>query len=124
VIQLDTGFLIRALVPDSAEATRLRHWIEKGESVGISALAWTEFLCGPVSARVVALAASFLGDPVSFDKRETALAAKLFSESGRRRGTLVDCMIAATAIVAGDSLATSNGKDFARFEEFGLTLAI
>jgi predicted nucleic acid-binding protein len=86
-------------------------------------LAWTEFLCGPVTPRVVELADGLLGDPMPFDKREAALGAKLFNETGRRRGTLVDCMIAATAIVAGDSLATSNPKDFARFEKLGLVIA-
>ena len=98
MIQLDTSFLIRALVPDSSESKKLRGWLEERENVGISALAWAEFQCGPVSA-------------------------KLFNETGRRRGTFVDCMIAATAIVAEESLATSNPKDFARFEKLGLVLA-
>lgn len=122
MIQLDTSFLIRALVAGSDEAIRLRRWIEDGESIGISALAWAEFLCGPVTERVVALAESLLGDPVAFDKRGAELGAKLFNETGRRRGSLVDCMIAATAIAAGDSIATSNPKDFARFAEHGLSL--
>jgi predicted nucleic acid-binding protein len=123
MIQLDTSFLIRALVPDSVEADHLRRWIADAESVGISALAWAEFLCGAVTPRVIALADTLLGDPLPFDKAESALSANLFNETGRRRGTLVDCMIAATAIVAGDSVATSNPKDFARFEKLGLVLA-
>ena len=123
MIQLDTSFLIRSLVPDSAESHQLRRWIEDGESIGISALAWTEFLCGPVTARVIALAEDLLGDPVPLDKREAALGAKLFNETGRRRGSLIDCMIAATALAAGDPVATSNRDDFARFEQLGLILA-
>jgi predicted nucleic acid-binding protein len=123
VIQLDTRFLIRSLVPDSAEATTLRRWLEDGESVGISALAWAEFQCGPVTARVIEIAERLLGHPMSFGAPEAALAATLFNESGRRRGTLVDCMIAATAILAGDSLATSNPKDYARFEQLGLVIS-
>ena len=123
MIQLDTSFLIRALIASSAEARQLRGWIEEREHLGISALAWTEFLCGPVTERVVALADQLLGDPLPFDKGEAVLAARLFNETGRRRGSAVDCMIAATAIAAGDSLATSNPKDFARFVELGLQIA-
>ena len=123
MIQLDTSFLIRALLPDSAEANRFRQWLEERESVRISALAWAEFQCGPVSSNVIAVAERLLGEPVPFAGPEAALSAKLFNEAGRRRGTLVDCMIAATAIVSEESLATSNPKDFARFEKFGLAIA-
>ena len=123
MIQLDTSFLIRALLPDSAEASRLRQWLEDRESIGISSLAWTEFQCGPVSAHVIAVAQRLLGEPLPFAGPEADLGAKLFNETGRRRGTLVDCMIAATAIVSEESLATSNPKDFARFEKFGLAIA-
>lgn len=38
-------------------------------------------------------------------------------------GSLPDCMIAATALVDGASIATVNVTDFRRFEEFGLELA-
>jgi predicted nucleic acid-binding protein len=123
MIQLDTSFLIRALVPGSSEANKLRAWLEERENVGISAVSWAEFQCGPVSAPVIALAERVLGEPMPFASAQAALSAKLFNETGRRRGTLVDCMIAATAIVAEESLATSNPKDFARFEKLGLVLA-
>lgn len=123
MIQLDTSFLIRALVPESSEAAMLEGWIADGQSIGISALAWAEFRCGPVSKGVIVLAEQLLGEPIAFAAAEAALAARLFNETGRRRGTFVDCMIAATAIEAGDSIATANPRDFTRFDALGLVLA-
>jgi predicted nucleic acid-binding protein len=49
--------------------------------------------------------------------------ARLFNAAGRPRGLRVDAMIAAVAVVADARLATTNTKDFARFEPFGLRLA-
>ena len=49
VIHLDTSFLIRGLVHGSAEDRRLRDWLKKGETLGMSVIAWAEFLCGPWS---------------------------------------------------------------------------
>ena len=34
----------------------LRGWIEAGEALGISAIAWAEFLCGPLDENDKALA--------------------------------------------------------------------
>jgi predicted nucleic acid-binding protein len=123
MIQLDTSFLIRALVGDAVEAQTLRQWLRRREVLTISALAWTEFVCGPVTPPVVDAARRLLGEPLPFTAPEADRAALLFNETGRRRGTLVDCMIAATAIEAGDRLATANADDFARFGRLGLELA-
>ncbi len=115
MIHLDTSFLIRALVPDSREDRKLREWLLTDEPLGMSCIGWAEFLCGPVEPRHVELAREIVHEPGSFGRRDAELAADLFNRSGRRRGSLSDCMIAASAVRAGGSLATANAGDFRRF---------
>jgi predicted nucleic acid-binding protein len=123
MIHLDTGFLIRALVPSSPQDGRLREWLRAGEPLAISTIAWAEFLCGPVTDRQLELAAALLRGRVAFVEQDAALAARLFNSSGRRRGSMVDCMIAATALRSAATLATTNVADFQRFASAGLELA-
>ena len=115
VIHLDTSFLIRALIPGTAEDHDLQQWIKSGAMLRISAVAWTEFLCGPLESSELSLAVTMLGEPLPFAGEDAASAAVLFNQTGRRRGSLIDCMIAAVAIAADASLATSNPSDFQRF---------
>jgi predicted nucleic acid-binding protein len=123
LIHLDTSFLVRALHHGSPEDAALREWIKAGEEIAASALAWTEFLIGPLSQAGIDIAAELLGEPLAFGAPESAAAAMLFNKSGRRRGSLVDCMIAAVALEAGAELATANVRDFRRLETFGLRIA-
>ena len=122
MIHLDTSFLIRALVRDSPEDSRLQEWLKADEPLGMSVIAWAEFLCGPVDDTALSLASLIVKQRLDFTEDMAALSARLFNASGRRRGTMMDCMIAATTIVAGAALVTGNSSDFERFEEFGLTL--
>jgi hypothetical protein len=87
VIQLDTSFLIRALVTGSPEDRRLRRWLKDREALGISAVAWTEFQCGPISTMTGELAQRLLGEPLTYTSGAAEIAASLFNESGRRRGS-------------------------------------
>ena len=123
MIHLDTSFLIRALVRGSSQDKRLRGWLGGGELIGMSTVAWAEFLCGPIEPQHVRLVARIIQQRVPFDEEDAALAAQLFNRSGRRRGSLADCMIAATALRREARLATENPSDFQRFEEIGLPLA-
>jgi len=72
VIQLDTSFLIRALVRHSPEDELLRQWLRDGTPLAVSAIAWTEFLCGPLRRREIQLAAQIVGEVLPFgqDARE------------------------------------------------------
>jgi predicted nucleic acid-binding protein len=122
MIHLDTGFLIRALVRNSPQDIKLRSWLRSNAQLGISSIAWAEFLCGPVDQAEADLAARILPDCKPFTDKDAALAARLFNISGRRRGTFIDCMIAAVAVGADASLATTNPNDFRRLEPAGLQI--
>ena len=122
MIQLDTSFLIRALTHGSPEDRRLRGWVEAGEPLSMSAVAWAELLCGPLTPDELEFAGEVVGQRHNFTEEQAAIAARLFNESGRRRGSLPDCMIAAAALFYGAALATANEADFLRLENSGLTL--
>ncbi len=122
MIHIDTSFLIRALRRRSAEDTLLRGWLKESAELGISAICWSEFLCGPLAAHDLGAAGRLFPDPEPFLSEDATAAAGLFNASGRRRGSLVDCMIAATAIRVGATLATPNPGDFKRLELAGLNL--
>lgn len=122
MIHLDTCFLIRGLVKGSPEDRLLRKWLRTETPLAMSAVSWTEFLCGPVELGEIELASNFVGARVPFRSQDSSMAARLFNHAGRRRGSLVDCMVAAVAIGSGAELATSDLADFARLEPFGLKL--
>ena len=123
MIHLDTSFLIRALAPGSQEDARLREWIGANEPLGMSTVAWAEFLCGPVDDAALSVASMVVGRQSPFAEETALIAARLFNGSGRRRGTMIDCMIAATALAEEAAVATGNPDDFRRFKAFGLALA-
>ena len=88
----------------------------------MSSIAWAEVLCGPVEKTDISVAARIVSDRQPFTDEDAVLAARLFNISGRRRGTFIDCIIAAVALGVGASLATTNPEDFRRFEPAGLQI--
>jgi predicted nucleic acid-binding protein len=122
MVHLDTNFLILSLVPGTQQDQLLRGWLSGGESINVSTIAWAEFLCGPLDAIARQTAMAMFPNPEAFGATDAARAAELFNQTGRRRGTLIDCMIAATCIERNVPLATENVVDFRRFEQFGLRL--
>ena len=122
MIHLDTSFLSRALVPGSAEGKALLGWMRAGDPIALSAVAWAEFACGPVLLAVAEHGRTLFGEPVPFDGAHAERAAVLFNASGRRRGSLADCMVAAVAVREDAVLATVNKGDVRRFSAVGLTL--
>ena len=123
LIHLDTSFVIRALNHGSSEDRALRSWIKDGTPLLMSTVAWAELLCGPIDENHQGLVGRIVGQFAPFDAEDAFLAAQLFNRTGRRRGSFADCMIAAAAINARASLASSNRADFTRFTTEGLHLA-
>lgn len=123
MVHLDTNFLIDALVPGSPQEAQLVGWLAAGEPIGMSSLAWGEFLCGPLSPSAETLARRLLTQAVSLERSDAEKASSLFNLTGRRAKSYADCCIAAVAIRAQAGLATSNRRDFAPMVPHGLLLA-
>ncbi|MCE9587172.1 MAG: PIN domain-containing protein [Verrucomicrobia bacterium] len=122
MIHLDTNFLIDALVTTSSQSSLLSEWIESGSPIGISAVAWGEFLCGPNSQHSVTLCRRILPIVEAMIGKDAELAAELFNKSGRRSKSYADCCIAAVAIRCNASLASGNRTDFEPLVTLGLKL--
>ena len=112
MIHLDTSYLVRALVPGSPEDARLREWLAAETPLAISAVAWAEFLCGPLALDDLSLAAAVVGEAIPLTADHAVRAAALFNAAGRKRGIFVDCLIASVAIDEDAELATCNPADF------------
>jgi predicted nucleic acid-binding protein len=124
MIHLDTNYLIGLLVKGSPQAQDVDGWLATGQTLAASAIAWTEFLNGPVTPLEVSRVEAVLQSRIiSFGQPEATLAAQLFNKTGRRRGSRFDCLIAATAILAQAEVATVNQSDFKVFVPHGLKLA-
>lgn len=122
MIHLGPSFLNRMLKRGSAEA-RFLEAAAPDEPVVVSAVAWTEFLCGPIEPAEEELALRIVDGHRDLTFEHAGIAARLFNESGRRSSSLSDCLIAAAAIHDGARLATANLSDFRRFASAGLKLA-
>jgi predicted nucleic acid-binding protein len=123
MIHLDTNFLIQALVPNSAAEAKLQTWLKDREDLGISTIAWSEFLCGPLTTNDAALAEEIFNAPEPFLATDARKSAELFNATGRRSRSLADCQIAAVALRCKARMATANASDFAPFQTHGLILA-
>lgn len=119
MIHLDKSFLIRALDPASVEEHKLRDWIGRGETLAMSTIAWADLLCGPLSPSEMEWAAEIVGQRRDFTGERAVIAARLFNESGRRRGSLIDCMIAAAALADGAAWMASPPSESIRKRYFG-----
>lgn len=123
MIHFDTSFLIAASVAGSPAHLQIQAWAAGGEIFGISVVAWTEFLCGPLDAQAEVLAQTMFPQPEPFLPQDATVAARLFNQSGRRSRSLADCMIAAIALRCGAKVATVNLSDFQPLTKLGLALA-
>ncbi len=123
MIHLDTNILIATTINDRLVMEKLAHLSREGISLGTSTIAWAEFCNGPLSPRERQRTEAIVRDHfLEFTQEDAQFSAELFNAGGRRRGSNVDCMIAASAITRKHALLTKNTKDFTRFESQGLVL--
>ena len=120
---LDANFLVSALQRGTLEETKVNSWLGAKETLGISAVAWAEVFCGPLSPRDELIARQMFQSIEVLSGVDAEFAAQLLNKTGRRSRSLADCMIAAVAIRAGAKLATLNTSDFRPFVPHGLALA-
>src|SRR2546426_206072 len=86
MIHLDTNYLIGLLVKGSAQAIEVDGWLAAGDSLAASAIAWTEFLNGPITPSEISSANAVLQSRIiPFGPPEAALAAELFNKTGPPR---------------------------------------
>jgi predicted nucleic acid-binding protein len=123
VIHLDTNVLIGLAEAETPVVRAIERWLDANEPLGVSAVAWFEFSCGPLDAEAIELIVQVIsGRVVAFNASHAERAAELFNSAGRQRASRWDCMIAAAAIESGARLATRNRADFSRFKAAGLDL--
>jgi len=123
MIHLDTNLLIDLVTIGSPHIAVIRQWLEDGEQLAISAIAWSEFLNGPHSKQQKdAVQAIVEARILDFTAKEAEQASRLFHYTGRKSGSHSDCMIAACAMTRDMRIATRNIADFEKFVPYGLKL--
>lgn len=122
-IHFDTNILISLTQAGSSAFLLVEREIPKRTPFQCSAISWAEFMTGPCKAEELSLALQILDEEIiPFTQEDAEVASRLYNDAGRKRGTKLDCMIAATAISHQASLATYNRKDFEKFIPYGLQL--
>ena len=123
MIHLDTNLLIDLVTIGSPHIAVIRQWLELGEKLAVSAIAWSEFLNGPhTKQQKDSVQAIVEGRILDFTAKEAEQASRLFHYTSRKRGSHADCMIAACAMTRDVRVATRNIDDFEKFVPYGLKL--
>lgn len=90
----------------------------------MSTLAWAELLCGLGEPAEEALARRIVREHIPVSLEEANEAARLFKLTGQRSGTLLDCVVAASAISADSPLATAEPQEFQDLRAHGLQMGV
>ena len=124
LLHLDTNALIALADPAGGVVKFVRDRVQSGMLPAASAVAWHEFVRGPLMPDELLRVERVVGARVQPVSRSTSeLAARLFNATGRRRASTADCFIAAGAIEQDAELLTADGDDFKPFTHFGHKLA-
>jgi len=122
-ILLDTNALIALSDPADAMFQALERAIRSGGRASTCSVAWHEYVRGPLLGADRERALRVIESRVLPLERDSAeFAAELFNQTGRRRGSTADCLIAAAAVGQDAELLTRNRVDFEPFVSHGLRL--
>ncbi|HEY5770366.1 MAG TPA: PIN domain-containing protein [Terrimicrobium sp.] len=122
-VHLDANVLVALSDPSLPFFATVAEAIARGDQMETSVIAWHEYARGPLLPEDQARAARLVeGRIVALTRPMAELAARLFNETGRRRASTADCLIAAAAIKANAELLTDNIADFEGFVPHGLSL--
>ena len=122
-VHLDANVLVALSDPALPLFATVAEAIARGDQMETSVIAWHEYARGPLLPEDQVRTARLLEDRIVALTRQMAeLAARLFNETGRRRASTADCLIAAAAIKAKAKLLTDNVADFEGFVQHGLSL--
>jgi predicted nucleic acid-binding protein len=120
---LDTNALIALADPGQSVVRQVRGRTLARSLPSASAVAWHEFVRGPLTPDELLRVERVVGDRIQAVTRSTSeLAARLFNATGRRRASTADCFIAAAALEAGAELFAAKTEDFEPFVPLGLRL--
>jgi len=123
LLHLDTNALIALADPEGGVVQLVRERVQSGMLPAASAVAWHEFVRGPLMPDELLRVERVIGARIQPVSRSTSeLAARLFNATGRRRTSTADCFIAAGAIEQDTELLTADGDDFKLFASLGLKL--
>jgi predicted nucleic acid-binding protein len=123
MIHLDTNLLIGVEDPTDPHHLTACEVFAQPDTFACSSVAWMELLSTPdTSALREAMKELLSGGIVPFDEAAASLAGELFHLTRSKRRTRLDTMIAASAILSGAELATTNPADFEPFVPHGLKL--
>jgi predicted nucleic acid-binding protein len=90
-IHLDTNYLIAYAGDASVDVVaNVEQWILEDRKFCCSAMAWAEFLCGPVLPEEITAMESLLHGVLPVTPELAAEGARLFRETGRRPRSLPD----------------------------------
>lgn len=124
-LHLDTNCLIDLLLGNNKTHRALKTKLLTGWSCSTGAIAWHEFVCGPLTSEERQDIWDFLeGRIIPIDFAIAELAADIFNKTGRKKGSKSDIIIAATAIHHKAQLLTWNKTDFKNIKKLGFALEL
>lgn len=122
-ILLDTNAVIALSDPTHRLFKLIEEVLAQGGRASACVIAWHEYMRGPLTMEDRERALNVIESRIiTLDRSCAEFAAKLYNQTGRRRGSTADCLIASVAIRHNFELVTWNHEDFERYVPMGLSL--